>query len=84
MSGEPSSSNEFVLSRSKKQIDNWNKNILYNSSWNQVLHDGFFRSNKKTQIKNIYSDYNSSASRLSSSKSVGFEMVLSITQHICE
>ena len=56
--------------------DNWNKNILYNSSWNQVLHDGFFRSNKKTQIKNIYSDYNSSASRLSSSKSVGFEMVL--------
>jgi len=60
--------------------DNWENNILNNTSWNQALHDGFFKSKEK-KYENIYnyldlSDYNIVANKLPSSKSLGLELVL--------
>ncbi|SVA25662.1 uncharacterized protein METZ01_LOCUS78516, partial [marine metagenome] len=60
--------------------DNWENNILNNTSWNKALHDGFFKSKEKKQIISYNDldlfDYNVSANKLSSSKSLGLELVL--------
>ena len=56
--------------------NNWENNILNNTSWNKALHDGFFKSTNNKQLKNISYNYSVSANKLSSSKSLGLELVL--------
>jgi len=55
---------------------NWEQNILENMSWNQALHDGFFKSNSENIIKKLKFNSITCAEQLSSSKSSGLELVL--------
>ena len=56
--------------------DNWQKNILNNLTWNQVLHDGFYDSEIKQVLKKQFINPLERAKSLSRSKSNGIEMVL--------
>ena len=56
--------------------NNWEQNILENMSWNQALHDGFFKSKSKNIIKKLKFNPNTCAEKLSRSQSQGIELVL--------
>ena len=55
---------------------NWEQNILNNNSWNQALHDGFFKSSSLIKLKIKKYNFNKSALKLSKSQTLGTELVL--------
>jgi len=56
--------------------ENWNENILEKKSWNEALHDGFYKSNSNLPLKKINYDFLNAAKNLSNAKSNGLELVL--------
>jgi molybdopterin-containing oxidoreductase family iron-sulfur binding subunit len=55
---------------------NWEQNILENVSWNQALHDGFFKARSKKSVNKLKYNSLKSAELLSKAQSSGMELVL--------
>ncbi|MEQ6123711.1 TAT-variant-translocated molybdopterin oxidoreductase [Pseudotenacibaculum sp. MALMAid0570] len=54
----------------------WSANVLGGQSWNQALHDGFFKKEGATNVAKASVDLNAAASALNATKVSGFELNL--------
>ena len=56
--------------------NNWNSNILEGTSWNTVLHDGYYSKNAASEASYTASDLSAAAAALASAQASGLELTL--------